>query len=167
MDKKQLHELLLPQISALMQGETNAVTNMANFSAVLFTNLPGLNWAGFYTVQGDELLLGPFQGRPACMRLKKGKGVCWAAAAKGQTVIVKNVHEFAGHIACDNATNSEIVVPIVVNGNVWGVLDIDSPKIGRFDETDKDFLEKAVEVFIKNTSFQATSDYLFARQPKI
>ncbi len=153
MDKKQLYESLLPQVSALLQGETNPVTNMANFSAVLFHGLPDLNWVGFYTVQGEELLLGPFQGRPACMRLKKGKGVCWAAAASGQTVVVKNVHDFAGHIACDSATNSEIVVPVRVNGEIWGVLDIDSPEVGRFDETDKLFLEKAVETFVKNTQF--------------
>ena len=153
MEKKQYYETILPQLSALMQAETNVITNMANFAAVLFNGLPGLNWAGFYTLAGSELLLGPFQGKPACMRLKKGKGVCWAAAEKGQSVVVKNVHEFAGHIACDSATNSEIVIPIVLNGKVWGVLDIDSPEMGRFDETDRSFLEKAVELFVKNTSF--------------
>ena len=153
MNKKQLYEQVLPQLSALLQAETNAVTNMANLSAVLFNELPGLNWVGFYTVHREELVLGPFQGKPACMRLKRGKGVCWAAAEQGKTVIVKNVHEFAGHIACDGATNSEIVVPVFVSGTVWGVLDIDSPEIARFDKTDKEFLERAVEVFVKNTSF--------------
>ncbi len=141
---------LLPQLAALLQGETDPVANMANMAAVLYHHLPQINWAGFYVRHGDELVLGPFQGNPACVRLKRGHGVCWAAAEKQKTVIVPDVHAFAGHIACDSASQSEIVVPILKGTGVWGVLDIDSPVKDRFTQQDKEFLEQAVKIFEKS-----------------
>ena len=124
----------LAQLAALLQGEADVVANMANMAAVLYHNLPQLNWAGFYVRRGDELVLGPFQGQPACVRLKRGRGVCWAAVEKRETLIVPDVHAFAGHIACDSASQSEIVVPIFKDGEIWGVLDIDSPVKARFTQ---------------------------------
>ena len=147
MTKTELYTQLLPQLKSLLQGETDPVANMANLSAVLYHNLPQINWAGFYVLKGNELVLGPFQGKPACVRLPRGRGVCWAAAEKHQTVIVPDVHAFAGHIACDSASQSEIVVPILKDGEVWGVLDVDAPIKARFDEVDKDFLEQAAGMF--------------------
>ena len=138
---------LLAQLTALLQGETDLVANMANTAAVLYHHLPQINWVGFYLVRGDELVLGPFQGLPACVRLKRGHGVCWAAVEKQETLIVPDVHAFAGHIACDSASQSEIVVPVFNAGRVWGVLDIDAPVKARFDEADKAFLEQAVNIF--------------------
>lgn len=132
--------------------ETDPVANMANMAAVLFNGLENLNWAGFYVRRGEALVLGPFQGKPACVRIPLGKGVCGTAAQTGQTQLVKNVHEFKGHIACDSASNSEIVVPIFKDGHVWGVLDIDSPVLARFDETDKDYLERIVRLFETKTN---------------
>lgn len=132
--------------------ETDPVANMANMAAVLFNGLENLNWAGFYVLRGDTLVLGPFQGKPACVRIALGKGVCGTAAQTGQTQLVKNVHEFKGHIACDSASNSEIVVPIFKDGHVWGVLDIDSPVLARFDETDKCYLERIVRLFETKTN---------------
>ena len=146
MTKTELYTQLLPQLESLLQGETDPVANMANFAAALYYNLPQINWAGFYILRGDELVLGPFQGKPACVRLRRGRGVCWAAAEKRQTVIVPDVHAFAGHIACDSASQSEIVIPILKDGAVWGVLDVDAPVKERFDKTDKDFLERAVQM---------------------
>ena len=131
--------------------ETDPVANMANMSSVLFNGLDKLNWAGFYVLRGDTLVLGPFQGKPACVRIALGKGVCGTAAQTGQTQLVKNVHEFKGHIACDSASNSEIVVPIFKDGRVWGVLDIDSPVLARFDAADQTYLEQAVELFTKHS----------------
>lgn len=157
MTKTELYTQLLPQLKSLLQGETDPVANMANFAAVLYHNLPQINWAGFYVLKGNELVLGPFQGKPACVRLPRGRGVCWAAAEKRQTVIVPDVHAFAGHIACDSASQSEIVVPILKDGEVWGVLDVDAPVKARFDEVDKDFLEQAAGMF-------ATSVFI-ARRP--
>lgn len=132
--------------------ETDPVANMANMSAVLFNGLENLNWAGFYVRRGEALVLGPFQGKPACVRIPLGKGVCGTAAQTGQTQLVKNVHEFKGHIACDSASNSEIVVPIFKDGHVWGVLDIDSPVLARFNETDKGYLERIVRLFETKTN---------------
>ncbi|MBQ8033001.1 MAG: GAF domain-containing protein [Elusimicrobiaceae bacterium] len=146
------YPLLLRQLEGLLSMETDPVANMANMSAVLFNGLDKLNWAGFYVLRGDTLVLGPFQGKPACVRIPLGKGVCGTAAQTGQTQLVKNVHEFKGHIACDSASNSEIVVPIFKDGRVWGVLDIDSPVLARFDETDKDYLERTVRLFETKTN---------------
>ena len=152
MDKKQTYELLCKQITSLLGDETDCLANMANLSAALFQELPDLNWAGFYILKDGQLVLGPFQGKPACVRIALGRGVCGTCARSGQTQLVKNVHEFAGHIACDAASNSEIVLPIFKNGAVWGVLDIDSPILARFDETDKIYLEKIARLFEKTSA---------------
>lgn len=152
MAKTEIYENLLPQITSLLGMETDAVANMANVSAALFNGLPDLNWAGFYILRGEELILGPFQGKPACVRIKIGRGVCGTAAQTGQTQVVKDVHEFPGHIACDSASKSEIVVPIFKDKQVWGVLDIDSPVEHRFDADDQQYLEKVVREFEKHSS---------------
>ena len=152
MTKTQIYENLIPQIASLLQTETDAVANMANTSAALFNSLPDLNWAGFYILREEELVLGPFQGKPACVRIKMGRGVCGTAAQTQQTQIVKDVHKFPGHIACDSDSKSEIVIPIFKNKQVWGVLDIDSPVENRFDETDQRYLEKVVREFEKHSA---------------
>lgn len=135
------YSLLLEQLKALTQDVPYPVANLANASALLWQELPQINWAGFYQLQEDLLILGPFQGKPACIRIPMGKGVCGTAAASGKTVRVDNVHDFPGHIACDGASNSEIVVPIFANGQLWGVLDIDSPVFSRFTPEDQQGLE--------------------------
>lgn len=147
MDKTPVYKSLLQGARALLGEETDPVANAANLSALLFHTLPGLNWAGFYILRGEDLVLGPFQGKPACVRIPPGRGVCGAAARRGQTVRVQDVHEFPGHIACDAASRSEIVLPLIKNGRLWGVLDIDSPLPARFDETDQKFLEELAGVF--------------------
>lgn len=134
---EQDYKLVIRQLEALSNGETDHTALLANASALLNQFLDGVNWVGFYITRGEELVLGPFQGLPACIRIPFGKGVCGTAAAQKETLLVDDVHAFPGHIACDSATNSEIVVPIVVNGSVYGVLDIDSPVYSRFSETDK------------------------------
>ena len=141
--KKELYENLLPQIQALVEGEADEIANMANISSCLKDTF-NFWWVGFYRVVNEELLLGPFQGPLACTRIRKGKGVCGTAWQKAETVIVPDVDEFPGHIACSSLTKSEIVVPVFKNGEVVAVLDIDSEKAGNFDETDKEFLEKLV-----------------------
>ena len=140
------YELLSSQLAALTQGVPYAVANLANASALVWQELPDINWAGFYKMTDGALVLGPFQGKPACIRIEVGKGVCGTAVAKNATQLVYNVHDFPGHIACDCASNSEIVIPIRVNGEIWGVLDIDSPLIGRFTEEDRAGLEAFVGV---------------------
>ena len=135
------YPLLCRQLSALLEDVPHKIANLANASALLWNELSDLNWAGFYLTEGETLVLGPFQGKPACVEIPFGKGVCGTAAARRQTVRVENVHEFPGHIACDCASNSEIVVPIVVGGAVVGVLDIDSPLFGRFTAEDQAGLE--------------------------
>ena len=135
------YPLLCRQLSALLEDVPHKIANLANASALLWSELSDLNWAGFYLTEGETLVLGPFQGKPACVEIPFGKGVCGTAAARRQTVRVENVHEFPGHIACDCASNSEIVVPIVVGGAVVGVLDIDSPQFGRFTAEDQAGLE--------------------------
>ena len=131
---------------------TDPVSNMANISAVLFDGLTQVNWVGFYVRRGEELLLGPFQGKPACVRIALGKGVCGTAAQTGQIQRVENVHNFPGHIACDSASQSEIVIPIFKEGRVWGVLDLDSPVLARFTPQDQVFLEKAARLFEQETA---------------
>ena len=138
------YELLTAQLSALTGGIPYEVANLANASALLWQELPQINWAGFYKMTDGALVLGPFQGKPACIRIEVGRGVCGTAVAQDKTQLVYNVHDFPGHIACDCASNSEIVVPIRVRGAVWGVLDIDSPVVGRFTETDRIGLEAFV-----------------------
>ena len=132
---------LLQQLSALTEGVPYEVANLANASALLWQELADINWAGFYKMEDGALVLGPFQGKPACIRIPVGRGVCGTAVAQDRTQLVWDVHQFPGHIACDCASNSEIVVPLHKNGAVWGVLDIDSPSIGRFTEADKEGLE--------------------------
>ena len=134
---EQDYKLVIRQLEALSDGETDPTALLANASALLNQFLDGVNWVGFYITRGEELVLGPFQGLPACIRIPFGKGVCGTAAVQKETLLVDDVHAFPGHIACDSATNSEIVVPIVVNGSVYGVLDIDSPVYSRFSVTDK------------------------------
>ena len=132
------------RLTALIHGVPHFIANLANASALLFDTLEDINWAGFYHMEQGRLVLGPCQGKPACIEIPLNKGVCGAAASRGETVLVKNVHEFPGHIACDSASNSEIVIPIRKKGAVVGVLDIDSPSIGRFTEDDKEGLERFV-----------------------
>jgi GAF domain-containing protein len=146
--KRELYDQLAAQLSSLLAGERDLVANAANFSSFIFHSLPDLNWAGFYFVKDGELVLGPFQGEPACVRIKIGQGVCGAGAVKCDTVIVPNVHEFPGHIACDSASNSEIVVPLMKDGRMMGVLDLDSPKLARFDEEDGAGLETMVKILL-------------------
>jgi GAF domain-containing protein len=161
-DKSRFYADLDKQLAGLLADERDFVANAANFSALLFLMLPDLNWSGFYLMRGNDLLLGPFQGKPACARipvLPEPRGVCGAAAFRRQTQLVGNVHDFPGHIACDSASNSEIVVPLVVPGNagdeeeeeVIGVLDIDSPLLNRFDDGDKAGIEQMVRTFLDMT----------------
>ena len=133
--------LLNQTLKALLCGN-HAIADLANASALLYSTLEQINWAGFYMLEGETLVLGPFQGKPACIEIPMGRGVCGAAAASGKTQLVPNVHEFEGHIACDSASNSEIVVPLFKDGRVVGVLDIDSPIYSRFDESDRLGLEE-------------------------
>ena len=137
-DKNELYRQLVDAADALTAGEPDAIANMANISALLWESLPDLNWAGFYRNLGRELVLGPFQGRAACIRIPFGKGVCGAAAASFEPQCVADVHAFPGHIACDSASQSELVVPIVNEGRLFAVLDLDSPSRARFDEADVD-----------------------------
>jgi GAF domain-containing protein len=146
--KPKLYANLVVQLLSLLKGEHDFIANAANFSALLFNSLPDVNWAGFYFLQEDELVLGPFQGNPACVRIPLGKGVCGVAAQQCETIIVPNVHEFPGHIACDVASNSEIVVPLFDGERLLGVLDLDSPTIGRFDDQDAEGLNELVTVFV-------------------
>jgi L-methionine (R)-S-oxide reductase len=147
--KLELYENLVPQLRSLLAGERDFIANAANFASLLYHSLPELNWAGFYLLKDKELVLGPFQGKPACVRIAVGKGVCGVAAAQRETVIVPNVHEFPGHIACDTASNSEIVVPLQKDDRLLGVLDLDSPQFARFDDEDAEGLNGLVEVFIE------------------
>jgi GAF domain-containing protein len=145
------YDLLSWQLDALLEGEQNVTANLANASALLNQFLDRTNWVGFYVMEGeDELVLGPFQGLPACVRIALGKGVCGTAARDRQTQLVEDVHAFPGHIACDAASQSEVVVPIIVGGRVFGVLDIDSPELARFTEEDARGLEKFVSVLEKH-----------------
>ena len=150
--KSELYDQLASQLASLLAGERNLVANAANFAALVFHSLPDLNWAGFYFVEAGELVLGPFQGKPACMRIAFGRGVCGAAAAKCATTIVANVHEFPGHISCDGASNSEIVVPLMKGDRFIGVLDLDSPSLSRFDDEDAAGLEAMVRILLSSGS---------------
>lgn len=145
-DKGSLYREMHQALQAVLTGETDFIANLANSAALLFWSLPAINWAGFYLLKEEELVLGPFQGKIACVRIRPGRGVCGTAAEKRQTLMVANVHEFSGHIACDSASNSEIVVPIIKDNLLVGVLDIDSPAFARFDDTDKAELEKFVQI---------------------
>ena len=152
MSKIQLYQRLAQQADALMAEESHLIANLANLSALLFMELEDINWVGFYLYENDELVLGPFQGQPACIRIPVGRGVFGTAASTLQTQLVTDVHDFPGHIACDAASNSEVVVPIVVNDKLIGVLDIDSPSIGRFDQDDLVGAELLVSQLVKRLS---------------
>ena len=143
------YPLLSAQLQALLSGERDFIANAAQFSAFLFHELPDLNWAGFYLVKDGELVLGPFQGKVACVRIAFGRGVCGTAAATRQTQVVPDVHAFAGHIACDSASASEIVVPLIRDGELIGVLDIDSPKHARFDAEDEAGVVRLAEIMAR------------------
>jgi len=148
-DKTVMYRDLASAIEGLVTGEPDAIANMANASALIFETLPDINWVGFYRNVAGELVLGPFQGRPACIRMSFDEGVCGAAAKTRQVQRVEDVHAFPGHIACDSASNSEIVVPLIRDGEVLGVLDIDSPKLGRFTEEDEAGVVKLGEILAK------------------
>ncbi|NWL05804.1 GAF domain-containing protein [Pseudomonas hunanensis] len=145
------YNLLAAQVQALFADERDFIANAAQFSAFLFNQVDDLNWAGFYLNRNEELVLGPFQGQVACVRIPFGKGVCGAAAATRQTQRVEDVHAFPGHIACDSASNSELVIPLVKEGRLIGVLDLDSPKPGRFGEADQVGLERLAAIFLELT----------------
>lgn len=149
--------LLTRQVSSLLEGERDLVANASQFAAFIYEVLPDLNWAGFYLMRparsgkADELLVGPFQGKVACARIALGRGVCGTAAAERRTIVVPDVHAFPGHIACDSASNAEIVVPLVKDGTLYGVFDIDSPTLNRFSEADKAGIEAMVAAFLAAT----------------
>jgi len=146
--KPELYRDLARQLAALIAGEPDPIANAANAAALIYYGLPYLNWAGFYFRNGAELVLGPFQGKPACVRIPIGTGVCGTAAARGTTVLVPDVHDFPGHIACDPDSRSELVVPLIEDGSVLGVLDLDSPLLARFDALDRDGCEQLVALLV-------------------
>jgi L-methionine (R)-S-oxide reductase len=148
--RQENYELLIKQLAALLEGESNRIANLSNAAALLDQFLDTINWVGFYLLENEELVLGPFQGLPACTRIPLGKGVCGTSAARRETVLVPDVHAFPGHIACDAASRSEIVVPMLKGDQLIGVLDIDSPVLDRFDEIDREYLEKFVEELVKH-----------------
>ena len=149
--KGELYASLNTQLRSLLEGERDLIANAANLASLLFHSLPNLNWAGFYLLKQEELVLGPFQGKPACVRIAIGNGVCGTAAKRRETIVVDNVNDFPGHIACDSDSHSEIVVPIVKGEKLFGVLDLDSPIVSRFDDEDAKGLNELVEVFITAT----------------
>ena len=155
-DRQARYALLLEQADALTDDVSHPIANLANLAALLWQGLEDINWCGFYLMDGGALMLGPFCGLPACIRIPLGRGVCGTAAAKNEVQLVPDVHAFPGHIACDSASNSEIVLPVHANGHVVGVLDIDSPTIGRFCETDREFLLKLVDLVEARCSFSHT-----------
>ncbi|WP_027794879.1 GAF domain-containing protein [Paraburkholderia acidipaludis] len=149
-EKSSLYATLAAQARALIEGESDRIANAANFSSLVFNSLEGLNWAGFYFFDGHELVVGPFQGKPACVRIGLGKGVCGAAAQSRETQVVRDVHAFPGHIACDSASQSEIVVPLVASdGTLIGVWDVDSPHLARFDDEDAKGMEALCRAFVE------------------
>lgn len=147
--KDENYALVQKQLVALIEDEPNMIANLSNSAALLNQFLSDINWVGFYLVEKDQLVLGPFQGLPACVRISMGKGVCGTSAAERKTMRVEDVHQFPGHIACDAATRSEIVIPLIKDGNLIGVLDIDSPITNRFDESDQQGLEKFTDILSK------------------
>lgn len=149
-DKRGLYEELAVQVRGLLHGERDLIANAANFSALLYHSLPEVNWVGFYFLKDGELVVGPFQGKPACVRIALGRGVCGTAAVKRETIVVPDVNKFPGHIFCDGVSLSEIVVPLVKGGELLGVLDIDSPKLARFNQEDRIGLEKQAAIFLQS-----------------
>lgn len=152
-DKPELYRALAQQLEALLAGERDAVANAANAASLIYHALPDVNWVGFYFLHGDELVLGPFQGKPACVRIPIGKGVCGTAVAQRKSIRVADVFAFPGHIACDTASRSEIVVPLISAGAIAGVLDIDSPTPARFDADDQDGAERLAAIYLAATQF--------------
>ncbi len=145
--KEAMYADLRTQLQGLLHGESDWIANTANFSSLVFHSVPGLNWAGFYFLKtADELVLGPFQGKPACIRIQKGRGVCGSTVVKRAPIVVPDVHAFPGHIACDSSSRSELVVPIFARGEVVGVFDLDSPLLGRFDDTDAQGVQSLVQL---------------------
>jgi L-methionine (R)-S-oxide reductase len=151
LDKPSLYREVQNNVSAILAGERDFIANLANTSALLFHSLPDLNWAGFYLFKVDQLVLGPFQGKPACIRIAIGKGVCGSAAQRRQTIVVPDVHAFSGHIACDDASLSEIVVPLIWESRLIGVMDLDSPSVGRFDDVDAKGLEAIASILLNGS----------------
>lgn len=154
-----LYKDLNKQCKELFANERDFFANASNFCSLIFHNIGSMNWVGFYMLQGNELVLGPFQGQPACIRIKLGKGVCGYSAKIKKTVIVPNVHKFEGHIACDSASNSEIVIPMIKNKKLFGVLDIDSPAFDRFSEQDKERIEKLLGVLLDCSDMEKVWNY--------
>lgn len=152
-DKTKFYQLLNSQLRALLENEHHLIPNLSNASALLGAALKDINWAGFYLLHEHELLLGPFQGKPACVHISIGKGVCGTAVSENKTQVVADVHEFPGHIACDSASRSEIVVPLRLQGHILGVLDIDSPVLSRFDSLDQTGLEEFAEILVSTLRF--------------
>ena len=148
--KLEQYKLMNAQLEALISDVPHRIANMANASALLYDTLEDLNWAGFYLMENGILVLGPFQGKAACIEIRVGKGVCGTAVERDEIMLVEDVHQFPGHIACDSASNSEIVLPIHANGEIIGVLDIDSPSLARFDEEDREGLAEFVRIFEQN-----------------
>ncbi len=146
--KPEFYASLAQQLAALLEGEPDMIANAANMSALIYQLMPDLNWAGFYFMRGPELVLGPFQGKTACVRIAVGRGVCGTAVKRKTSVVVPDVHAFPGHIACDSASRSELVVPLIRDGRVLGVLDLDSPSPNRFDEEDREGCEKLVQIYL-------------------
>jgi L-methionine (R)-S-oxide reductase len=153
-DKSAGYERLLTQLRSLLAGESDPIANAANTSALLFDALPQVSWAGFYFLRGGELVVGPFQGKPACVRIPLGRGVCGTAAAQRATIIVPDVEAFPGHIACDAASRSEVVVPLIAGERLFGVLDLDSPRPSRFDEVDARGLRRVAALFVQGSRLQ-------------
>lgn len=150
--KVEFYEELAAEVRGLLSGERDMIANAANLSAQLFLMLPAVNWVGFYFMRAGELVVGPFQGKPACVRIAVGSGVCGTAVAERRTMLVPDVHEFPGHIACDAASRSELVVPLIKAGEVLGVLDLDSPDLARFDLDDQAGLERIVQIYLETIS---------------
>jgi L-methionine (R)-S-oxide reductase len=148
-NKRDFYASLAQQLTGLLEGEPDAIANAANMSALIYQFLPDLNWAGFYFMRGPGLVLGPFQGRAACVRIPVGRGVCGTAVERRASIMVPDVHAFPGHIACDSASRSELVVPLIKDGTVLGVLDLDSPSRNRFDEDDREGCERLVQIYLK------------------
>ena len=154
-NKREFYAELAATLRAMLTGERDWLANLANTSALVYQMLPDLNWAGFYLMRGEGLIVGPFQGNPACVRISVGRGVCGGAVEQRRSLVVEDVHAFPGHIACDSASNSELVVPMILNERVVGVLDLDSPKPGRFDEDDQVGCEQLVAILLEMTDFPA------------